>query len=88
MSEVKIPDLLEYKTRNPKLKTSDNFNNYDEWYSWLINDWIVNQPDSATLMRIFIKLNFSPAMFIPFIVYNGDLDKYKKFKEQREVTNI
>jgi hypothetical protein len=63
-------DMIIYKERIYRLKQTTSFKTYQGWYSWLINDWIINQPDKDLLMRMFIELDFDPLKFVDIVV-NG-----------------
>lgn len=39
-----------------------------EFYSYVINDWIPEQPDFQVLMKLFILLNFDLKLFFQFLV--------------------
>jgi len=58
--------MLDYSKRDPKLIHPSKFkgNTIDEWYIYLINDWIPNQPDFEELMSLFIDCGFRPAAFM------------------------
>lgn len=60
--------ILPYKDRGPKLKRVGTKRDYDSWYDWLINDWIVNQPDADQLMHLFILCDFQPVPFVTIVV--------------------
>lgn len=61
--------LIKYKDRAPKLPARPKpfiagEKATDEWYSYLINEWIPNQPDSEKLMYLFIECGFRSDIFI------------------------
>lgn len=60
-----FPDLVRLKDRNPKLSTLGSpAANFEKWYGLLVNDWIVQQPDSGDLMRLFIVVGFNATAFV------------------------
>lgn len=40
------------------------FSNDDELYDFIVNDWIIKQPDCDDLMALFIQLKFDLREFI------------------------
>lgn len=60
--------MIKYKEREIKLRKTTDFTGGEAWYSWLINDWILSQPDSEELMILFIELEFSPMDFVKYVV--------------------
>ena len=79
LNEIKF---IPYKQRVFKwFKSTDPrcpYFNDDELYSWMINEWIPKQPDSNTLMRIFILLDFDIRSFIKHIGPSGGGGSRKK----------
>lgn len=60
--------MLKYNERINKLKQTSCFLFPHDWYSWLINDWIINQDDRDELMVLLIKLDFDPLRFVKYVV--------------------
>ena len=66
--------MLKYLDRKePRLKPIHDkpeatLGDTDNWYSWLINDWIPNEPDSEELMKLFIGCGFNVAVFVGLVV--------------------
>ena len=64
---LKTVKILAYRSRVyrwPKPGPNRPFWDDDSLYSWMVNDWIVKQPDSEQLMLLFIRLGFSLHLFI------------------------
>jgi len=81
--ELKALPMLQWKDRIGYRKVA-SFTNNDEWYSWLINDWIPNQPDSRILMRLFIGMGFNPAAWLCVVRWRKDwITKYREFADRR-----
>lgn len=68
----KMPD---YKTRKePRLKpalTHKDAQGYRDPYSFIINDWIPNEPDMVDLMELFILCNFNSVPFVELVVHKS-----------------
>ena len=68
--------MIPYKERTTKLKPPKEFGGTpypniqtcDRWYSYLINDWIPNQPDFSELMKLFVECDFDPMPFVKKLV--------------------
>lgn len=60
--------MLKYEDRNPKPKKVSEFGSTDkandDWYDYLINEWIPGQPDFKELMDLFIECGFNPFSFL------------------------
>lgn len=61
--------MLKYQDRLPKLKERPTpfvagDKKTDDWFSYLINEWIPNQPDADELMSLFIDCGFKSNVFI------------------------
>lgn len=41
---------------------------FDDFYSYVINEWILEQPDKESLMELFILVGFDMAAFLRLIV--------------------
>lgn len=63
-----VDNLPEYKSRKPRLMMSSKYENYGDFYSYVINDWIPAQPDARNLMIIFINLGFNLLSFVEIII--------------------
>lgn len=70
--------MIPYKQRTFRLKTSKHFEFEEDWYSWLINVWILEQPDSDELMKLFIELEFNTLNFIQLVVKGSELQSDTK----------
>lgn len=68
----KLPDIKSRKLRMKKLK---DFPSNQEWYSWVINEWIPGQPDYKDLMNLMILLDLDIRAFI-YALY-GRLEEFE-----------
>lgn len=60
-----------YRLIHSPCKASEDF---DQFYSWLINTWIVQQTDSEDLMKLFIECGFDVKPFIAIVT--GGMKRY------------
>lgn len=56
--------MLDWKDRIGYIKQKDHPGGIHGHYSWLINEWIPNQPDADILMRLFIGMRFHPFLWL------------------------
>jgi hypothetical protein len=64
--------MIPYQARHRKIQPVSAFTKSEDWYSYLINDWIVNESDSEVLMNLLIKIHFDPKLFVGFVVHGFD----------------
>lgn len=70
MKETEGLNIIPYRSRPykwPKPGPNRPFCDDDSLYSWMVNDWIVNQPDSHDLMVLFIRLGFELKPFLRIV---------------------
>lgn len=60
-----------------------NYVRYEQWYDYLINRWILDQPDAVQLMRLFIGMNFNPLPFILVVRWGRDWIRHIKTEESK-----
>ncbi len=61
-----VNNLPDPKSRKLRMQPPSAFENDGAWYSWVINKWIVAQPDKEELMELFILVGLSMEAFIRF----------------------
>lgn len=65
-----MKQLVPYKQRQVRLKrTLDFVDDYQKLYDFIVNDWVVNQPDKEVLMALFITLGFNLTVFVAAVIY-------------------
>ena len=74
-----LKEIIPYKERTEKLDRAGSFagsdkdEKFDAFYDYLVNTWIINQPDKDKLMELFILVGFSALAFVELII-NGSLE--------------
>lgn len=51
--------MIDWEQRTLKMRKVSSFNTVNNFYDYIINEWIPAQPDYPELMRLFIGMRFN-----------------------------
>lgn len=61
--------LILYRRREVRFKSPRELGKGEDWYSYLVNAWIVNQPDAEALMELYIAAKFNEMLFVGLVIH-------------------